>query len=161
MPSAGQFELVTEWTLEAPLDAVWEAIATPDDWPSWWKAVKRVEPLAPGDASGIGAARRFVWATALPYQLTFDMTVTAVEPKRLLEGRASGELDGVGRWTFRGEGTTTHVRYDWIVAVTKPWMTWLAPVLRPLFAWNHAVVMGWGYDGLRRRLGLPENGQSR
>ena len=26
------------------------------------------------------------------------------------------------------------------------------PVMRPVFAWNHRVVMGWGYDGFVQRL---------
>jgi hypothetical protein len=31
-------------------------------------------------------------------------------------------------------------------------MRQLAPLLRPVFAWNHGVVMGWGEDGLQRKL---------
>ena len=29
----------------------------------------------------------------------------------------------------------------------------MAPVLRPVFAWNHHKVMQWGYEGLKRKLG--------
>ena len=36
--------------------------------------------------------------------------------------------------------------------MTKPWMIALSPILRPVFAWNHGKVMGWGYDGLTRKL---------
>jgi hypothetical protein len=39
-----------------------------------------------------------------------------------------------------------------MVEVTKPWMRALAPLLRPVFTWNHGKVMGWGYEGLRREL---------
>ena len=63
----------------------------------------------------------------------------------LIEGRAEGELRGLGRWTLRADGAQTAVRYEWIVAVTKPWQRRLAPLLRPVFHWNHNVVMGWGY----------------
>jgi hypothetical protein len=28
----------------------------------------------------------------------------------------------------------------------------LAPVLRPVFQWNHNVVLGWGYEDLQTRL---------
>jgi hypothetical protein len=28
----------------------------------------------------------------------------------------------------------------------------LAPPLRPVFGWNHHVVMGWGYEDLKTRL---------
>ena len=43
-------------------------------------------------------------------------------------------------------------RYDWIVELTKPWMRSLAPILRPVFAWNHNKVMEWGRDGITRKL---------
>jgi len=149
---ASQFHLVTEWTFAAPVEPVWQALIAPDDWPSWWRAVERVENLAAGDENGIGAVRRITWRTALPYKLSFAMRVTRIEPQTLIEGRAEGELAGVGRWTLAPAGAGTHVRYDWIVDVTKPWMRAAAPLLRPVFAWNHGVVMRWGYEGLTRKL---------
>ena len=151
-----QFNLVSEWRLAAPVDRVWAELMRPDDWPQWWRAVKRVDTLAEGDARGVGAIRRLTWGSALPYELTFEMRATRVEPMTVIEGRASGELDGTGRWTLTPDRNGTLVRYDWQIEVTKPWMRTLAPLLRPAFAWNHNVVMGWGYQGLRRRLGLEQ-----
>lgn len=147
-----RFELVTEWHLDAPVERVWKELSRPEDWPLWWRAVKHLEQIAPGGADGIGAVRRFTWTTALPYTITFDMEATRIEPMRLLEGRARGQLDGVGRWTLSPAGTGTHVRYDWQVELTKPWQRALAPVLHPVFAWNHDVVMGWGRRGIAQRL---------
>jgi hypothetical protein len=151
---AQSFDLVTHWSLPASREAVWTTLVDTEAWPAWWKAVKAVKLIAPGGADGVGAMREFTWGTALPYTITFTMTATRVEPMTLLEGEARGELDGVGRWTLAGEGGSTNVRYDWKVAVTKPWQRTLAPLLRPVFAWNHNVVMGWGEAGIRRRLGL-------
>jgi uncharacterized protein YndB with AHSA1/START domain len=152
--AAQQFNLGTQWRIEAPVERVWTELTRPDDWPRWWRAVKRVELVAPGDADGIGAERRFTWRTALPYELTFLMRTTLIEPMRVIEARASGELDGVGRWTLTPDGQASLVRYDWQVELGRPWMRALAPVLRGLFAWNHNVVMGWGYEGLSRRLAI-------
>jgi len=152
MPST-RFHLVTEWQVEAPLDRVWALLVAPQDWPGWWRAVERVELVEPGDEDGIGALRRMTWKTALPYSLAFSMRTTRVEAMRLIEGRASGELDGTGRWTLSPSPGGTAVRYDWIVEVTKPWMRLAAPLLRPVFAWNHDIVMGWGKEGIARRLG--------
>jgi len=147
-----EFHLITDWTFDAPVEPVWQALMAPEEWPSWWRAVEKVERLADGDDNGVGALRRITWRTALPYTLSFSMRVTRVEPMTLIEGRAEGELAGLGRWTLRPEGARTHVRYDWMVEVTKPWMRALAPLLRPVFAWNHGKVMGWGYEGLKRKL---------
>lgn len=150
--SVRDFHLITEWTLAAPIEAVWQTIAAPEAWPSWWRAVRKVETIASGDARGVGAVRRITWRTALPYTITFVTRTTRVEPMRLIEGRAEGELDGTGLWTFTPSGDGTHLRYDWRVAVTKPWMRFAAPLLRPVFAWNHGKVMGWGADDLAARL---------
>jgi uncharacterized protein YndB with AHSA1/START domain len=54
-----RFHLSTQWTLSAPPLAVWDTLAQPEDWPSWWRAVERVEVIEPGDPDGVGAYRRF------------------------------------------------------------------------------------------------------
>src|ERR1700752_4862700 len=95
-----RFHLVTHWTLPAPPDAVFAALVQPEQWPSWWRAVEKVEMLDAGGADGIGAYRRFTWRTALPYAIAFNMRVTRVVPISVIEGRADGELDGTGCWTL-------------------------------------------------------------
>ncbi len=147
-----QFQLVTEWDLDAPVERVRSLLTNVKEWPLWWRAVSQAELLQRGDANGLGAVHRMTWNTALPYQFTFDSRTTRIEPMSIIEGRASGELDGVGLWTLRPEGARTHVLYDWNVAVTKPWMKALAPILRPVFVWNHNVVMGWGEEDIGARL---------
>jgi hypothetical protein len=78
-----------------------------------------------------------------------------VEKLKLIEARAYGELEGHGLWQFESLGPdTTGVQYDWRVKTTKAWMNLLAPIARPFFQWNHDVIMGWGEDGLKRRLGV-------
>ncbi|MEW5961845.1 MAG: polyketide cyclase, partial [Chloroflexota bacterium] len=88
----------------------------------------------------------------LPYRLTFDMQTTRIEPLLALEGIASGELEGTGRWRFSTDGPLTIVHYDWQVHTTKRWMNWLAPLAGPIFRWNHDVVMRQGGHGLARLL---------
>lgn len=153
MPSH-EFNLVTNWHLKAPVAAVWDLLNHPDDWPSWWRAVKRVRRISDGDANGLGAVREFTWRTALPYSLSFKMTATRIEPMRLLEGEARGELDGRGIWTLRETPGGVDVGYQWIVTLQKPWQRAMAPLLRPVFAWNHNVVLGWGEEDISKKLGI-------
>jgi uncharacterized protein YndB with AHSA1/START domain len=150
--AAADFHLVSEWRLAAPVARVWSAIAAPEEWPQWWRAVEQVETIEQGDARGVGALRRIIWRTALPYKIALLMRTTKIELMRLIEVEASGELRGIGQWTFAPDGDGTRLRYDWRVAVEKPWMRLAAPLLRPVFAWNHGVVMRWGEQGLARRL---------
>jgi hypothetical protein len=146
------YRFVTDWQFAAPVERVWHEIRLMDRWPEWWPFVVRVELLKQGDADDVGSVRRITWKTALPYTLTFDSELVSVDRFRRMEGRAFGELDGVGIWTFREDDGTTHVRYDWQVTTTKVWMNILAPVARPVFSWNHDRVMAGGFEGLRRRL---------
>lgn len=148
-----RYSFVTQWRVWAPPERAWEAIAHPLSWPEWWKGVLSVEELAPAGADGLGAVHRYTWKSALPYRLVFDMRVTLVDEPAALEGRATGELEGTGRWTFTPEGEATLVRYDWEIETTRRWMNALAPLLRPAFAWNHDYVMRSGARGLERRLG--------
>lgn len=147
-----QFQLTSEWRLDAPLDQVWEALCAVDLWPGWWRLVRQVEALVPGDENGIGAVNRFTWGTALPYDLIVVMKVTDIQPLRRIEAHASGELQGKGVWTLDHADGVTIARYYWRVDVAKPWMRHLAPLLAPVFAWNHHQVIRQGELGLRRHL---------
>ena len=147
------YAFVTTWRIEAPIQQVWDAIYHAERWPTWWKGVESVVELEPGDERGIGALRRFTWKSKLPYRLIFDMRMTRVAPPVALEGKASGELEGMGRWRLSPEDSWTTVRYEWNVRTTKRWMNWLAPLARPLFEWNHNIVMRQGGEGLARMLG--------
>jgi uncharacterized protein YndB with AHSA1/START domain len=146
------FDLVSEWRIEAPVDRVWQVLADIDAWPDWWPSVSRVELVDRGGASGLGAVRRINWRTALPYGLVIDMQMTRLEPPILIEGRADGALDGLGRWRLRPCGNGTLVRYEWTVEIAAPWMRRLAPLLRPAYSWNHKVVMDRGRRGLASRV---------
>lgn len=149
-----EYRFLTTWCLDAPIEAVWEAIYESEGWPGWWKGVEAVVVLEPGDADGLGQLGRYTWKSKLPYRLDFEMRTTRVERPHLLEGEASGELAGTGRWRlFSGGDGTTAVLYEWNVHTTRAWMNVLAPIARPFFAWNHDYVMGAGAEGLAKLLG--------
>jgi uncharacterized protein YndB with AHSA1/START domain len=150
----GQYEFLTTWCLDAPIDRVFSAIEDSARWPEWWQGVRSAELLEEGDENGVGRLWRYVWRSRLPYNLEFDSRVTRLERPWLIEGRAEGELTGIGRWRlFEGRGTA--VVYEWNVATSRRWMNTLAPLARPLFAWNHDVVMRQGAEGLARLLDAP------
>ena len=156
-----RYSFVTHWEIRSPLPRVWEALFRAEEWPRWWRGVESVVELEPATGEHrVGSLRRFIWKSALPYRLTFDMRVTRVLPMERMESRALGELEGTGVWTFRLDGSVTRVRYDWEVRTTQPWMNWAAPLARPLFAWNHDVVMRWGGEGLKRLLEERPSGAS-
>lgn len=147
------YSLTTLWHLDAPIGRVWDALRAVDVWPRWWKYVRAVAEVDPGDENGVGATHRFTWSSALPYQLSFTMCITELVKPTLMAGVAHGDLDGVGRWTLRENSGTTRVQYDWTVRTTQAWMNGLAPLLAPVFRWNHGKVMAAGGVGLAQHLG--------
>jgi hypothetical protein len=147
------YEFTTVWHLRAPQEQVWDLIFHSENWPQWWRGVEQVECLKAGDEHHVGAVHRYTWKSKLPYRLVFQLETTRVEPCSVIEGHAIGELQGLGRWHLGNDGGITTVRYDWKVETTKRWMNLLAPLARPLFSWNHDVVMGWGGAGLAQQLG--------
>jgi hypothetical protein len=147
-----EFQFITVWRIEAPLPQVCDAISHCLYWPTWWKGVEKVEVFDQGGVNGVGSVRRFTWKGRLPYRLTFDLRVTHVVPLTVLEGHASGEVEGIGRWHFFNDGMATVVRYEWHVHTKRRWMNLMSPIARPLFKWNHDYVMRQGGEGLARLL---------
>lgn len=152
MTPAADFVLVSNWTLAAPIDAVWDALKHPVEWPRWWPFVRAVDELDAGDADGVGARYRFHWSSRLPYSIRLLTTVTAVERPHCIVARAEGDLRGTGIWKLDRDAGATRVEYTWSVDLDRAWMRTLLPVLRPAFAWNHNAVMDAGERGLATHL---------
>ena len=125
------YEFVTIWRVRAPIEAVWGEIYHSEQWPAWWKGVEKVIEVEKGDDKGVGSIRRYTWKSKLPYRLSFDMRTVRIEPPHVLEGVATGELEGRGLWQLSSEGSETVARYDWQVYTTKKWMNLFAPIARP------------------------------
>ena len=148
------YEFVTIWRVEAPIEKVWNEIYYTEYWPQWWKGVIKVVELKEGNELGVGSIRRYTWKTKLPYKLIFDIETVRVEPMSYLEGKSTGELVGKSIWQLTKKGDFTIARYDWMVTTTKTWMNLLVPLAKPLFEWNHKIVMSWGAESLAKRLGV-------
>ena len=102
--------MVTWWHLEAPLERTCQALIAPEEWPRWWRYVEKVVELEKGDAHGIGAVRRYTWSSRLPYRLSLEMRTTAIAQPTFIEGVATGDLNGTGRWQLQELGNTTRVQ---------------------------------------------------
>lgn len=147
------YHYVTHWRLDAPPDAVWQALTEVDDWPRWWPYVQSVETLRRGrEPDGVGELRRIAWGSRLPYGFTLEVECLESEAPRRLRGRSRGALEGEGLWELWPDGLGTVVRYTWRLDLNTRWMRLVAPLMSPVFRWNHEGVMRGGGQGLARWL---------
>ncbi len=137
---APYFDLISHWHLPAPRERVWAALTDTPNWPRWWRYVRRVQ--------GAEKRRRIDWGTPLGYGFTVEVEVIeSLAPERL-RAVSRGQMQGEGIWLLRENGGYTDVTYVWRVSLPQGWMRWLAPLLAPLFRWNHGAVMRAGGEGL-------------
>ncbi|MFO0910576.1 MAG: SRPBCC family protein [Isosphaeraceae bacterium] len=144
-----EYRFVTVWMIPAPAQQVWDALMAPEQYVEWWPSFVEYRPLTPG-LTGVGARAERVVRGKLPYSLRYETVTTAIDPPREVAYRAIGDLDGEGRFLVEpsDEPGTTKVTFHWNVRTTGVVMNLLAPLLRPLFAWNHNQVMAEGERGL-------------
>ena len=148
---AKSYSFITYWEIKAPIEKVWALIYNSTNWVTWWKGVVDVVELEQGNENGIDSVRRYTWKSKLPYTLSFDMKLTELEYCKKLSGIAFGELEGNGTWIFKEKDGTTLVTYYWNIVTNKAWMNWLAFLLKPIFIYNHNIIMRWGKEGLEKK----------
>ncbi|MBS1585871.1 MAG: SRPBCC family protein [Bacteroidetes bacterium] len=146
------YSFTTHWYVRAPVEVVWETIRQSEAWPEWWKGMLSVKELEKGDERGIGSIREYRIKSPMNYTLFFRLSLTDRVEYQFLSGNATGELEGVGAWHFQTEGDITHVTCEWNVHTNLGWMNTFAFMLKPVFKFNHSLVMKWGAQSLAKRL---------
>ena len=146
-----EYKFITHWKLNAPMEEIWDVIYDVSKWHEWWKGVLEVKVISDSKDGEIRFAH--TWRSFIPYKLKFITRVTDIDPLKSIMAKATGELEGTGRWEFKDTGHgETIVTYLWFVHTTTPWMNISAPFLSWLFRWNHDTVMRWGGEGLSKKL---------
>lgn len=140
-----------EWRVGASIDRVWAAIRDLETYPRWWKEFVQVKRL--NDVEGVGSRVAVHAKAALPYHMYFNLEAAVEERPRLAIVRVRGDLNGEMRWRLEPDGTGTHLIFDESVQTGKFLLNIGAPLFKPLFAWNHRVMMTSGELGLRAYLG--------
>jgi hypothetical protein len=96
------------------------------------------------------------------YGIRLRMVTAVAERPRLLEDRLIGDIRGDFRGDLHGTGAWileptpqggVDVTYRWEVELHRRWMRNAVAVLRPVFEWNHFVVMRAGARGMAQALG--------
>ncbi|GAC1300083.1 MAG: hypothetical protein NVSMB27_40430 [Ktedonobacteraceae bacterium] len=149
------YDWETEWTIDAPLSTVYQALTTPEEQDKWWPSMRvhRVTPLA-NIPDGRMIEYRVQQAQSVarlvpPFKI---IGVTAdIEKEHRLRTVVSGDLVGVLETLLysRPDGGTRIV-YHWYVRVHNPVLNALGFLFEPMFRASHNHVMEEGEAGLRR-----------
>jgi hypothetical protein len=78
-----------------------------------------------------------------------------VDGPRLLEGQASGDLEGSATWTLAVEEDGTRVRFAVDVRTTRWWMNLPLPLAGRVVRASFESIMRNGREGLEKSLGEP------
>jgi Polyketide cyclase / dehydrase and lipid transport. len=144
--AANDYVFVTQWTLTAPAQRVFEILKDGVRYAEWWRpAYRSTVKISEKAVACVVRAR-------LPYTLRFTTELVREETPREILLNSTGELAGTGHWTLQQDGSVTRVRFDWRVRAEKPWMRFFSLILKPLFRWNHDWVMKTGERCLQREL---------
>ena len=138
---------IDEWDVDAPIEAVFEALSDATTYPRWWTPV-----YLSAEAHGpvrVGRVARERFKGRLPYRLSTSSEVIRLEPPREFEVSVDGDLSGRGVWTLtpRVDGRV-HIRFDWRVNADRLLLRALTPLLRPVFRWNHNWAIARAIEGL-------------
>jgi hypothetical protein len=94
----------------------------------------------------------------LPYTLRWQGTLVENRRPHGWTIEATGDLVGRGVWRLEQRDDLAAVRYDWTIAVEKPLLRRLTPILRPAYAANHRWAMARGLAGLKQELARRAGG---
>lgn len=150
-----KYLFTTTWKIQAPIQDVWNAIYYSEQWPEWWKDFTSVVEIEKGDENSIGSIRVYKLKAWTFYTLSFNLLLTRRADLQYLEGSATGELEGTGSWQFSTQNGITTVTCVWNVETNIKWMNALAFLLKPLFRYNHGLVMKHGARALAAKLNAP------
>jgi Polyketide cyclase / dehydrase and lipid transport len=158
MPS-NVFRFEESWQIpDASCAEVYAVLADGALLPLWWKGVYlEAVRMGPGGTPKVGDRLRARARGFLPYELNFILEATSLEPDRRVEVKTIGDFEGVWSAELSQTQDGVHVAIVWQVTVLRPILKFLAPVLRPAFAWNHRWTTPRGEKGLRDYLARQKN----
>jgi len=152
---AARYHFLSDFTLTSRPDAVWTALLAVEEWPSWWRWLKRIDVIREATSeNGVGAVYRNHISSPTGYSFEFEGEIAAAELLRRIDLILTGEIVGRIRYLVSdGPSGGTNLAYAQLVETPKWWMNLLAPIARPGFTWNHDKLMTDFARGLAKASG--------
>ena len=144
------------WSVRATAARAFDALVDLASYPDWWPDIRSVTRIDDDTAE-------VVCRSTLPYALTFRLHRAVEDPDRgRMRVDMTGDLEGYVQGIVAEHGKVgALLAISQRVVVTKPLLRALAPVARPLFRANHALMMWRGQRGFRAYLAVQSVQQTR
>jgi hypothetical protein len=153
--SLNDYRFRNVWSLQAAAHRVFGALVDLASYPAWWPDVRSVSRIDDDTAE-------LTCRALLPYALVFRLRRAEQDERSgRLRVDMSGDLEGYCEGIVAADprrGARLEIAQE--VVVNKPLLRGLAPLARPVFLANHAVMMWRGQRGLRRYLTAGNPGVS-
>jgi hypothetical protein len=139
--------MIDRWSVRAPIETVFEVLSDLRTYTAWGKPTY-VSCDVQGEPA-VGRSAELCIRGALPMAIRFRVEILRLEAPNTIEIAARGDLDGRWLLTFNRNGPETAVDSTWTIEPQKPVARMLAPLLEPLFQWNHHKAMTRTFPGLQ------------
>lgn len=135
------------WSVRAAAARVFDALVDLANYPAWWPDIRSVTRVDDDTAEVRCRA-------VLPYALTFRLHRAVEDPDAgHMRVDMTGDLEGYVQGVVAEHRTAgALLAISQRVVVNKPLLRAFAPVARPLFRANHAMMMRRGQRGFRQYL---------
>ncbi len=134
------------WSVRVPRERLFSALVDLASYPKWWPDIRAVDRVDDDTAE-------VTCRSVLPYSLRFRLhRVVEDETAGRMRVDMTGDLDGYVQGEVAAHRSGALLAITQRVVVTKPLLRALAPVARPVFRANHALMMWRGQRGLRAYL---------
>jgi hypothetical protein len=155
-----QYNMKTTWHLPACPDQVFEILTDAKGFTSWWSSVYlKLNLVTDPSQEGINNILLAHTKGWLPYTINWQIEVTNLEQNKFIELKASGDLEGHGRWDIRPIYSGSIVTYDWNIDAKKPLFKYFSWLLKPIFKANHNWAMNQGEIGIKSEIERRRAGQ--
>jgi uncharacterized membrane protein len=149
--NSNDYNLDTIFSIDEPIENIWDEVINFENWPSWWIGLERVENLHRSE-SVEGNMYKSIFKGYIPYSLSFYAFVDKVVPMSMISTKINGDLEGEGMCRFSEKENRTELSFQWHVKPTKLWMKIMSPLARSYFVKNHDRIMDKGFKGLIKSL---------
>src|SRR2546423_10063766 len=147
------YHFVDRWRVEGNVKELADILEDALSLPRWWGSVYfEAKQIEPGGKHGIGKLISLQAGGWLPYTLRMNLLTTESRYPHGFSMAATGDLQGVGVWSFEEHGSFVDVTYDWTIQANKPIIEKFSFLLKPIFRSNHNWSMNRGEEGLRLEL---------